>query len=479
MMVCALGVCSPPSFALEPWVEQALLREDWPRVFETLQGDNTQAEDPVARLLMAHASLATNRNNAAMALFLSVKEPGDLTAWSTWTEALLRKQPQHPVALYLAADAKARIGHLQEAITGFSQAVQGQPYFALARNARGVAYVLNNQWDEAQVDFYLTTKLAPTFADAHANLGTLSVLREVSPQQGDAALAAFEAALAINPDFALAYNGRGCLYFGSGDFERAAEDFRQAAERSPSLVVADINHGLAAAYAAQLLTLASIDVRPGTTLESRMEQQHVSLHSQQQAMASNAPDQEFLQQIEALPYMSPEGQQAMIKKYGQARVEQAIRLKMAMLQSEIVQLNQEVQGLQQQIGAGARWSFRLALAQTLISLGAAAGKTRKDMGDVSQTGWSLFFWKSGAQVGRATVASQPPNPTGKVLLDAAQPSPVQSALNSSLHIAQAVVQDRLGAAETRQAMLTDQVSHWSLANFVNGPNGTQEDIRVR
>jgi hypothetical protein len=131
MMVVALGLCSPQCFALEPSGEQVLLRAEWQKVVETLQVDNPRADDPVARLLMAHASLATNRNNASAALFLSAQSPEALQAWSVWTEDFLYKYPQHPVALYLAADAKARIGRLQEAITGFSQAVQVQQHFAL------------------------------------------------------------------------------------------------------------------------------------------------------------------------------------------------------------------------------------------------------------------------------------------------------------------------------------------------------------
>lgn len=255
--------------ASETSLEDAVLKSNWKKVVDFLEKDDQKANDPVARLLMAHASLATNRNNASTRLFLSVKEEKELKTWSDWTASLLRKHSQSATARYLAADAKARTGNLQEAIIGFSQALEVKDDFALALNARGVAHVFNNEWDEAGVDFYRASQVAPAFADAYANLGTLAVLQESSLRQGDAALIAFNQAVELNPDFALAYNGRGCLYFGSGEFERAAEDFRRASQLSPELVVAEINQGFASSYASQVIVLASLDAKPGSTLESR------------------------------------------------------------------------------------------------------------------------------------------------------------------------------------------------------------------
>lgn len=187
------------------------------------------SNNPVTRLLMGHAYLATNNNNASLVSFFSTNNSPNLVEWSAWTERFLENNPQHPIALYLSADAKARTGYLEEAITKFTQALAVKPDFALALNGRGTVYALQKQWDSAYVDLYSTTKLDPDLADAYANLGTLAVIREFSLFQGSSALDAFNQALQINPNFTLAYNGRGCLHYGSGQFETAARDFEMAA----------------------------------------------------------------------------------------------------------------------------------------------------------------------------------------------------------------------------------------------------------
>lgn len=142
-------------------VEDALLKGEWREVVTILEKDETKTSDPVARLIMGHACLATNCNNASVLLFLSAKKEDDLKAWSSWTESLLLRNPNNPFALYLSADAKARIGDLSEAKERFTQALQIKYDFALAYNARGVVHVLANEWDNAMIDFLQSTRFAP------------------------------------------------------------------------------------------------------------------------------------------------------------------------------------------------------------------------------------------------------------------------------------------------------------------------------
>lgn len=219
MLVFSLALKGSDSFATETSVANAVLQGNWEKVMELLKKDDTKAEEPVSRLLMAHASLATNRNNPSMALFLSVREAKDLKAWSDWTEALVRRYPQNPVALYLSADATARQGKWKEAAEGFTQAIKKRERFAMAYNARGVVRLLTNEWDEGLSDFLKAIEHDPQLADGYANLGAYWVMRE-SPE---GAIEAFNQALAINAEFALAYNGRGCAYFGQGRFEIEAD----------------------------------------------------------------------------------------------------------------------------------------------------------------------------------------------------------------------------------------------------------------
>lgn len=73
-LALVVAFVAPRAFAIDTHVENVILNDNWDEILKTLEKDDAQADDPVARLLMAHACLATNRNNASMLLFLSVKE---------------------------------------------------------------------------------------------------------------------------------------------------------------------------------------------------------------------------------------------------------------------------------------------------------------------------------------------------------------------------------------------------------------------
>ena len=328
----------PHSLAIEASMEDAVLKGNWEEVYNSLDTDTVKANDPVARLLMGHVCLATNRNNESMLLFLSVKEENDLKLWSEWIDSLLSKYSRNPIALYLSADAKARAGKFEEAQEGFTQALQRKEDFALALNARGVIRTLTNDWDNAQVDFYLATKLDPSFADAYANLGILGILRETSLDLDTGTLDAFNQALNINPEFALAYNGRGCIYFGSGRFEESAKDFEMAFQLSPILVMAEINQGFASAYASKLVTLASVERKPGTTFENLNQRYPDVLREQKQNLLNLLPpqnDQQFWTKIDALPRLSNDQFQTAIREHGLQKVQMSTSLKMLELQDQI------------------------------------------------------------------------------------------------------------------------------------------------
>lgn len=435
----------PDGLAIERQVEEAVLSPNWPAVFTRLQADATQAGDPVARLLLGHASLATNRNNASLMLMLSVQEPEDLQRWVAWTTGLLQRYPHNAVVLYLAADAAARAGRLAEAIEGFTNAIQTQQDFALAWNARGVAHVLTNQWDKAWGDLYMATKLAPSLADAYANLGTLSVVQEVSLRQGDAALEAFNHALTLNPQFALAHNGRGCLYFGSGDFDTATAEFRLASQLSPAIVVAEINEGLAAAYAAQLRTLARLEQKPGTTLtlERRLEHQETALREQQQALTTRIPDTV----IAALPHMSREQQQAVIQQYGGLEnVRAAVQRQIDANQLQALKINRDSQALGRQIGALEKLQFWNEVMRTVVSTI-----------DIVQNIREGRLFAAVAEGVKTGVETRTANHTVQVMLGALRGNPVISTVSSVSYAVEAPLKDTSAGAQVRQDHANRQV----------------------
>jgi tetratricopeptide (TPR) repeat protein len=341
-----LVLMSASGFATEPGVKDPLLRGNWKEVCEILEKDDGSANNPVHRFLMAHACLATNRNNASLMLFLSLKEKSHLDAWSQWTDSIRRDNSDNAVALYLAADALARQGKLSEAITMLTQALQLKKDFALAYNARGVLRVLTDDQNNALMDFLCATRNAPDLADAYANLGTYYVLIEASGggvgERG--AVEAFNTAIGLNPESALAYNGLGCAYFGNGEFDSAAQAFCMATKLSPVLVTAEINQGFASAYASKLLTLASVDSKPGMSFESLSKQYPSLVKNQEQRLLKMLPpsdEQKFWGTVDNFSHLDDNELKSLVKEYGVQKVELGAHLKMQQAAIQIAQAPRE------------------------------------------------------------------------------------------------------------------------------------------
>jgi hypothetical protein len=138
------------------------------------------------------------------------------------------------VALYLNGDALARLGERKSAITVYSKAekkAKNDFIKAMILNARGVAYAYLKNIDKAIQDLEKATRLAPNFADVHASLGAVLLMKEAP----EGSLLNFENALAQSKNFALALNGRGCARYGQRDPEniaKAIQDFYTAAQNS-------------------------------------------------------------------------------------------------------------------------------------------------------------------------------------------------------------------------------------------------------
>jgi tetratricopeptide (TPR) repeat protein len=456
-----------PGFATQSSVEDAILKGNWEVVYNSFDKDTAKANDPIARFLMGHVCLATNRNNESMLHFLSVKAEKDLQSWSGWTDSLLHKYPDNPVVIYLSADAKARAGKFEEALEGFTQALQRKEDFALAMNARGVVRALTNDWDNAQVDFYMATKLDPSFADAYANLGMLGIFRETSLDLDTGTLNVFNQALKINPEFALAYNGRGCIYFGSGRFEESAKDFEMASQLCPVLVMAEINNGFASAYASKLVTLASMERKPGTTYENLNQRYPNVLEEQQQPLLNMLPsqkDQAFWKKMDALPWIlqSDEKTQALVDEYGLQKVQMGAFIKMQEYKSQIAEANQKVQSLHSRISSYDQKIGNLQTAELVTSLGFSAWGTSRDL----QKGWEYAQLKTDMRMNKTALSSLTPNQTLKTVIDAiptslSPPGLAASTASSGFKIGRSVLEDKRDAAWVEFDNLASQVPVWS------------------
>ena len=170
-MILVLFVLNPlQAERLPQEAQQALLKGDWAEVLAVLEKSYIKDADMPCRIVAAHACLATNRNNHALILFLSVTEPNELGDWKTWTKVLADKHPGNPVSHYLYADALARAGDLLSSEVSFTRAIEKDAKLGLAWIGRGTIKALQGKKDEAYIDLLKATQVQPNLADAHASL---------------------------------------------------------------------------------------------------------------------------------------------------------------------------------------------------------------------------------------------------------------------------------------------------------------------
>lgn len=366
-LLVLLVVHVAPAAAAGGRLEQAVLAGDWAKVAAILKKDDAKAKDPVARLLMGHASLALNRGNDAFLLFRSVSAAEDLAAWKAWTQAIAKNEPANPRALYLRADAAARSGDLKAAIDEFSRAIEADPGFALALNARGVARVAVGDPDPALNDFVAATYLDPPLADAHASYGAYTVLQAWPPAEGEGGFRAFEEALRLDPKLALAYNGRGCLQFGRGKFREAAADFEKAVVLLPSLGIPVANKGFAEAYDTRRITLAGLGAQPGMALQSESRQRDELVRSEDRALQKLIPDNAIRDKILVYPHLPPAEQRRLVDKVGKELIIRVHAVELHKADAEMWRLHQEQLQLNRDIRAETRLARKLAVFEGIAS----------------------------------------------------------------------------------------------------------------
>ncbi|MDH6107158.1 tetratricopeptide repeat protein, partial [Anabaenopsis tanganyikae CS-531] len=103
----------------------------------------------------------------------------------------------------------------------------------------GNVYRNQQKWDLALANFNQAIKLNPNYTKAYNNRGNVYY----NQQKWDLALADFNQAIKLNPNYAAAYKNRGDVYRNQQKWDLALADFNQAIKLHPNYAAAYNNRG--------------------------------------------------------------------------------------------------------------------------------------------------------------------------------------------------------------------------------------------
>lgn len=155
---------------------------------------------------------------------------GDHTLAEDYCRQALAIDPKMATAHYNLGTALRNQGRFAEACQAFLRATQLRVQYGDAMDALAHAYIALYDWPAAVEVLQAIIAIWPNKADVYHNLGTVY---QAMGRTGDS-IAAFEAALKLNPRLALALNSLGSACMGQNDFERAEQCFRQCLEVNPA-----------------------------------------------------------------------------------------------------------------------------------------------------------------------------------------------------------------------------------------------------
>jgi len=151
------------------------------------------------------------------------------------TDTMLKANATDLTAQLLRAQAHAGTGDNDAAAADYAAALAAHPQDARIYVARAGVYVNYNKKAEAISDLKQATTLAPNDVAGWLALGRAYLIYDAAvPTDPEPALAAFNRAVEINPQLAMAYYERANLYYNhKGDTDHALADINQAISHGP------------------------------------------------------------------------------------------------------------------------------------------------------------------------------------------------------------------------------------------------------
>src|SRR5215467_8475346 len=152
-----------------------------------------------------HASNpAAAQTQATFQQALALHQNGQWVQAQTLYQEILKTQPEHADALHLSGVIALQTHNYQTALHLIDRAIQIRPDATCYSN-RGAALQGLTQLEAAVASYDRAIALKPDFAEAYSNRG--NALRDL--RQLEAALASYDRAIALKPDCAEAYSNRG------------------------------------------------------------------------------------------------------------------------------------------------------------------------------------------------------------------------------------------------------------------------------
>jgi len=126
--------------------------------------------------------------------------------------------------------------HYQEALVAYERALQIDPNFADAYDARGDACCCLNRFQEALAAFERAIQLDPTYAHAYEGKG--NILYNLKRYQE--ALLAYERAIQLDSSSSAAFNGKGDALYYLNHYQEALLAFERAIQLDPTYATAQV-----------------------------------------------------------------------------------------------------------------------------------------------------------------------------------------------------------------------------------------------
>jgi tetratricopeptide (TPR) repeat protein len=144
------------------------------------------------------------------------------------------------VVIVLMGAVRLQLSHWRNSFTLFEHALESTQDNHMAHSNLGIAFLGQNDLDEAIGHFHKALEIKPTHAGVHTNLGI--ALRRKGML--DEALEHSIRSVQINPDLAETHNNLGISLFQKGRVEEALQEFREALKLKPDYTTCYYNLGV-------------------------------------------------------------------------------------------------------------------------------------------------------------------------------------------------------------------------------------------